>query len=538
MMIGEPGRLRNAVQRACTEALGDNTTIDICSDAFHLEAGRASQPVQTLVVLGASAYGLPTPVSALLEPALATIPRADLRRLVLISSAAVEVPRFVHPGMVRERRRPARGLDPCADTWADLEQHAQSWCSKHEVELTILRPAAMPFPGSSDPLARLVHGKAVATAAGHDPPIQLLDPEDLGRALARVLDANVSGVFHVAPAGVVPLHSAIRLSGGRRIPLPMWLLRLMRTAPRAERLRYTATVSAERLRDELGFEPHADSAEVARRAGNSEPGECPSFDDFGQDPAYIGLLRTTLLRFLHDVYWRVELAGCEHIPAAGPAVLTGVHRGFMPFDGSMALHGVARETGRLVRFLIHPSLVKMPFLADFIRRQGGVVACRDNADRLLDRGELVGVFPEGINGAFSSYRNAYRLRNDFARDEYVKMALRNRTPIVPFVTVGSVEIFPVLAKLDWGWWKRFTAWPCFPIAPPFPLAPIPLPTKWHTRFLEPIPVHEMHPPEAARDRRIVESISCEIKEILQAEIDRMLQRRRHVFFGSIFAEKA
>jgi 1-acyl-sn-glycerol-3-phosphate acyltransferase len=199
----------------------------------------------------------------------------------------------------------------------------------------------------------------------------------------------------------------------------------------------------------------------------------------------------------------------------------------------MALFGIARETDRLVRFLIHPSLVKMPFLADFMRKQGGVMACRDNADRLLGRGELLGVYPEGIGGAFSYYREAYTLRTDFGRDEYVKAALRNGVPIVPFVTVGSAEIFPVIAKINWNWWKRFTWWPCFPIAPPFPVAPIPLPSKWHTRFLEAIPVHEQYGPEAARDRHVVSQISADIRQRMQAAIDDMLARRRHVFFGTL-----
>ena len=59
------------------------------------------------------------------------------------------------------------------------------------------------------------------------------------------------------------------------------------------------------------------------------------------------------------------------------------------------------------------------------------------------------------------------MRKDFGRDEFVKAALRNAVPIIPFVTVGNVEIFPVLAKLDWAWWKRLSGWPCLPIAPPF-----------------------------------------------------------------------
>lgn len=545
LLIAEPCPLSEAIARSCSAALDGISRLEFCPDRAALEQRLAALQPVVVIYLAATTTGR-APARDAAATVLDLVAGAHVERLIVVSSAAIEAPRAVHPGMVRERERPARGVDPAADRWADVEAAAVEARDRSGFTLTILRPAAMPAARTSDPLAQIVEGGVTLTVAGHDPPVQLLAPEDLGRALARVVEAGGEGIYHVAPAGVVPLHDAIRLAGGTRLPLPMWLLQGMRLLGRVgggrptedlERLRYTATISGDRVERELGFIPQHSSAEVARAQRRDGRGPSPpAFDDFGQSPSYIKLLHTTLMRFLHDIYWRVDLAGVEHIPRSGPAVLTGVHRGFMPFDGSMALYGVARETGRLVRFLIHPSLVKMPFLADFIRRQGGVIACRDNADRVLRDDNLLGVFPEGIEGAFCSYRDAYRLRRDFGRDEFVKTALRNRAPIVPFVTVGSVEIFPVLAKIDWPWWQRISGWPCFPIAPPFPLAPIPLPSKWHTRFLEPINVHEMHPPEAANDRGIVEEIGNDVRRRMQQAIDGMLARRRHVFFGSLAKE--
>jgi 1-acyl-sn-glycerol-3-phosphate acyltransferase len=251
------------------------------------------------------------------------------------------------------------------------------------------------------------------------------------------------------------------------------------------------------------------------------------------DPEYIARRGRDLFRFLHDLYWRVEVRGLEHVPRAGRVVLAGVHRGFMPFDGVMALHLLAKETGRYPRFLLHPTLLKFPFLFDFMTRLGGVPACRENADRILEREGMVGIYPEGIRGAFTPYRRAYRLGR-FGRDEYVRMALRNRAPIVPFVTVGSAEIFPILGRLDWGWWKRLTEWPYFPIAPPFPLLPVPLPSKWHTRFLEPLDVAERYGPEDADDPEVVRLLSLEVRQRMADAIAAMLARRRSVFYGSVF----
>ncbi len=544
IFVSELGELGNVIARSCAASFGDSHRLSVCTTDDEIRGCIHEQPPDVAIFLTAAADARPQ-IAARATEVLEIILSGDPARLVLVTSAAAEAPRHVHPGMVRERERPLRGTDPTADAWLEIEDLARSLCTESDIELIILRPAALPVPNSRDPIARLADGGFVLTVAGHDPPVQLLAPEDLGRALAQVATGQVVALYHVAPNGAAPLHAVIRLSGGRRIPMPMWFLRVIRFIGRiadgppvadAERRRYTATVSGERLTEDLGFTANRSTAEVAHRASGNTVGKTPQHDDFGQDLRYIAILRKTWLRFLHDWYWRVEIEGGEHIPRAGAAVLTGMHRGFMPFDGTMALYGVARESERLPRFLIHPSLAKMPFLSNFIRRQGGLMACKDNADRMLQTGEILGVFPEGIGGAFCRYREAYRMQRDWGRDEFVKAALRNGVPIVPFVTVGSVEIFPVLVKIDWDWWKRFTAWPCFPIAPPFPLAPVPLPTKWHTRFLEPMPIHEQHPPEAGDDPATVRSIGDEVRERMQQAVDEMLARRRHLFFGQLVEE--
>jgi 1-acyl-sn-glycerol-3-phosphate acyltransferase len=207
----------------------------------------------------------------------------------------------------------------------------------------------------------------------------------------------------------------------------------------------------------------------------------------------------------------------------------------MPWDGVMMLHLIMKQTGRVPRFLIHPTLVKFPFLANFMTKLGGVIACRENADYILKRNELLGVYPEGIRGAFTLYYRAYELGR-FGRNDFVKMALRNRAPIIPFVTVGSAEIFPILAKVQWRWWQQHTEWPFFPITPTFPLIPLPLPSKWHTQFLSPIHVEKLYGPEAAEDPEIVQAISWEVRSKIQAAIDNMLRRRKSIFFGSVFQD--
>ncbi|MEM8930700.1 MAG: 1-acyl-sn-glycerol-3-phosphate acyltransferase, partial [Acidobacteriota bacterium] len=260
-----------------------------------------------------------------------------------------------------------------------------------------------------------------------------------------------------------------------------------------------------------------------------DPG--PGHDPFGMDRDYVASLGRTLFRFLHDHYWRIEWRGIEHVPATGRAVLAGVHRGHQPWDGVMVLHRLAQSLGRHPRFLIHPTLVKHPFVAPYMTRCGGLHACRENGDWVLENEGLLAIFPEGIKGAFATYRDAYRLRR-FGRHDFVKFALRQQCPIVPFVIVGSAEIFPILGEIHWSWWKRFSEWPFLPITPTMSL--VPLPSKWHAVFLEPLPVDREYGPEAADDQRIVRAISDDVKARMAAAIESILDRRRHIFFGSVF----
>lgn len=447
-------------------------------------------------------------------------------KLVLLSSAAVHSPRHDHPGHVGESfRAPAR--NPFARAWSDLEELALRLLPP-ESELTILRPVAVRARDSPDYLSRLLHGRLAFTLAGHDPPVQLLSPEDLADAVARAVERGRPGVYHVAPDGAMPLRAALRNAGVRRVPLPLFVHRTARAVPsrlgwtdpagQLDAIRYSSTVSSRKIRDELGFAPRSEEAH----------------DPYGMDRGYIDAFGRTLFRFLSRSWWRIETRGLEHVPRQGRAVLAGVHRGFQPWDGVMALHTIATQVGRYPRFLIHPGLIKLPFLANYMTRLGGIVACRENAEWVLGNDELLGFFPEGVRGAFSMYRDAYRLKR-FGRDEFVRMALRHRAPIVPFVTLGSAETFPILGKIEWRWFKKRTDWPFLPIAPPFV---VPLPSKWHTLFLEPLPVHLHHPPEAADDPAIVREISLEVRRRMEGALAEMLRKRRSIFFGSIFERDA
>src|SRR5260370_16532619 len=178
--------------------------------------------------------------------------------------------------------------------------------------------------------------------------------------------------------------------------------------------------------------------------------------------------------------------GSHPLPATGGAMFAANHRGFMPLDAVMHLSLILTYRSRITRFLIIPSLLRFPYLCNFLTKLGGVIASQENAAKLFAAGDLVGIFPEGIRGSFTPYKTTYKLR-DFAKSAFAKIAIENQVPIVPCAVIGHSEIFPIIGRIDSSYVTKELGWPYLPIAPIFPLPPIPLPSKCPVPLLVPLP---------------------------------------------------
>lgn len=536
---------RDRLAEPFIEVLRRSAAVDVCDRAPHDPRdidGTSFAGYDTIVYSALSADGASIgPEAGEARAVFERLASLPLKQIVIVSSAAVYTANHQNPGLLAETAFIPSGRNSIADGWREVERLsalAGERSGSAPPVRTILRPAAV--LDGLDYFSRLLAGRVGVTYPGHDPTLQFLSPIDLAGAVAAVIEKRAAGTFNVAPLAAVPLNAALRMARVRRLPIGRVAQNLVRaitsqaglavSADQLTYIQYSWTVSGEKLRREVGFTASQTSADaIARVTGRAGDVDGRVFDDFGMDPGYIRRYCGHLFKLLHDYYWRVEIDGIEEIPRQGRGVLVGVHRGFMPFDGVMALFALTTKRGRIPRFLIHPSLTKFPFLADFMAKLGGIMANQENGEWVLQRDELLGVFPEGIRGAFTMYKRAYML-GKFGRDEFVRLALRNRAPLYPFVTVGSAEIYPILRRVDWSWFKRYTEWPFLPITP----APFPLPSKWHTRFLPAMHIEEQYPPEAADDAKLVHQISLEVRQRMQAAIDDMLLRRRSIFFGSIF----
>jgi 1-acyl-sn-glycerol-3-phosphate acyltransferase len=254
-------------------------------------------------------------------------------------------------------------------------------------------------------------------------------------------------------------------------------------------------------------------------------------DDFGWDQKAAEVWQP-FFEFLYRVWWRVTLTGVENIPNHGRALLVANHSGVVPWDGAMIKYGISKEhpARRQARMLVLDMFSTLPFLQPWLRHLGEVRACPENGQRLLSRGELVGVFPEGVKGIGKPFRDRYRLAR-FGRGGFVRLALRAGAPIVPVAVVGAEEIHPNVARLDFI--GRPLGLPYFPMTPTFPalgpLGVVPLPTKWWIDIGKPIPMD--HGASVADRPMIVNELAEKVRSTLQTMLDSRVARRGNVFTG-------
>jgi 1-acyl-sn-glycerol-3-phosphate acyltransferase len=254
-------------------------------------------------------------------------------------------------------------------------------------------------------------------------------------------------------------------------------------------------------------------------------------DDFGFDPELNDTVLMAALRPLYRHWFRVEVRGIENIPAEGGALVVGNHAGTVGLDAAMVQLAILDQHSahRHLRPLGDELVFDLPFVGMLARKAGATLACNADAQRLLDSGELVGVWPEGFKGAGKPFTDRYRLQR-FGRGGFVSAALAAGVPIVPCSVVGSEEIYPMLGNARLL--ARLLGLPYFPITPTFPwfgpLGAVPLPSKWVIEFGEPIETSGFAP-GAAEDPMLVFEITDQVRETIQHNLYRMLVRRRGIF---------
>ena len=142
-------------------------------------------------------------------------------------------------------------------------------------------------------------------------------------------------------------------------------------------------------------------------------------------------------------YARFDVAGTEHIPRTGPAILVGNHRSY--FDVP-AMIQMMRRTGRTGRILAKRELFDVPVVGALATALGGIPVDRasggqesfEHAAVALEGGELVCLLPQGtIPRGEKFYDPVLKGRTGAAR-----LAAMTGAPVIPFGVWGTEQVWP------------------------------------------------------------------------------------------------
>lgn len=250
------------------------------------------------------------------------------------------------------------------------------------------------------------------------------------------------------------------------------------------------------------------------------------------DPELTEHLALPILRQFYNNWFRVAVNGIDNLPEQGPVLLVANHSGTIAMDAAMLMVAVhdEPEQPRHLRLLGADFMLNRPVIGQAVRRFGATLANQKDALDLVQRGEAIGVFPEGTKGTGKPFTDRYQLQR-FGRGGFAALALQTGTPIIPVSIVGAEEIYPLIG--DMPRLARSLRIPYFPVTPTFPflgpLGMVPLPTKWVIEFGKPIETagaeYDAH---SARD---VFALADEVKRTIQSTLDALVEQR-----GSIFGD--
>ncbi len=233
-------------------------------------------------------------------------------------------------------------------------------------------------------------------------------------------------------------------------------------------------------------------------------------DAFGLDRQALESVRP-VFEWLYRRWFRVTSGGHENIPREGPVVFVANHGGVLPFDAAMLIVDGLRHHGRVMRALVDRFVARIPGLQPAFAALGQVIGTRENFRGLLEAGEWVLVFPEGVAGIRKSFLSRFHLEP--FHPGFVEEATRAGAPVVPVALVGQESQAPVLADLPAV--AARLGLPSFPVTPTFPwlgpLGLVPLPVRYRIRYAAPVSAEAL----AADEPRV---LAQELREGLQAMI--------------------
>ena len=235
-----------------------------------------------------------------------------------------------------------------------------------------------------------------------------------------------------------------------------------------------------------------------------------------------------VLKFLHQLWWRVETIGFDCIPENGPALIVGNTSGYVPWPALMLIYSLIKNKNRVVYTLLDDDLIENEKLSTYLHALNFIPWSYDNAKQLLEKGEIVAIFPEDN----SVLGKTISLRNRTRRFDWTKFlpAVELHIPIYPLATLGIDEANLVLYNSDFLCQLFKTK--AFPITPFFPWLPFPfnlstMPIPWKMKTLPALSYTLPQDREGIQEQ--AKKLALRAEGDIQAEINRLLRSRSRFF---------
>lgn len=275
--------------------------------------------------------------------------------------------------------------------------------------------------------------------------------------------------------------------------------------------------------------------------GVLERGRHGSLDD--RDADFIAA-QTRWLGPLVNRYFRGDVRHIERIPARGPVLVVGNHSGGMATPDTwvfMTRYLQHFGTDRPTYALAHNIVMGLPIMGSWLRKVGTMPAHPDWARAALRRDAAVLVYPGGDEDVFRPWADRNRIRLA-GRTGFIRLALQERVPIQPVVSIGGHETVFVasdgrrLARILGLERFRLKALPVM-VGPPWGLSPgdfllhWPLPAKITVEVGEPIDFHAQFGTLDARDPEVLWACYHYVEQRMQTILDRLAAERRFPVLG-------
>lgn len=246
------------------------------------------------------------------------------------------------------------------------------------------------------------------------------------------------------------------------------------------------------------------------------------FNAYGLDPYGVSKKHLAagfkILSFFYRRYFHVQCHGLENIPARGRGMLVGNHSGGVALDGAMVLASMFLELDppRLAQGMAEKFINRIPFASAWTARGGQFTGLPETAIRLLEDDRLLMVFPEGAKGTAKLYKERNSLV-DFGTG-FVRLALKTRSPIIPFGFIGGGDAIPtVMNAYALG---RLFGVPYIPITPW--LLTVPRPAKLEVHYGKPL----LFEGTGAEDDEVILRYVDEVKAAIAKLIEEGRESRR------------